>query len=36
MHKSQVDIAQAAGVTEVTMRNRSRELKNKLKELLSY
>ena len=35
-NKSQVDIAQAAGVTEVTMRNRSRELKNKLKELLSY
>jgi transcription initiation factor TFIIB len=35
-NKSQVDIAQAAGVTEVTMRNRSRELKNKLEELLSY
>jgi transcription initiation factor TFIIB len=35
-NKSQVDIAEAAGVTEVTMRNRSRELKNKLEELLSY
>jgi transcription initiation factor TFIIB len=33
-NKSQVDIAKAAGVTEVTMRNRSRELKNKLEELL--
>lgn len=33
-NKSQVDIAEAAGVTEVTMRNRSRELKNKLEELL--
>jgi transcription initiation factor TFIIB len=35
-NKSQADIAQAAGVTDVTIRNRSRELKNKLKELLSY
>jgi len=35
-NKSQVDIAEAAGITEVTMRNRSRELKNKLEELLSY
>ena len=33
-NKSQVDIAEAAGVTEVTMRNRSRDLKNKLEELL--
>ena len=33
-NKSQVDIAEAAGVTEVTLRNRSRELKNKLEELL--
>src|SRR5919202_2774951 len=32
-NKSQVDIAQAAGVTEVTIRNRSRDLKNKLEEL---
>jgi transcription initiation factor TFIIB len=32
-NKSQVDIAQAAGVTEVTIRNRSRDLKNKLEGL---
>jgi transcription initiation factor TFIIB len=29
-NKTQTDIAQAAGVTEVTLRNRFKELKNKL------
>jgi transcription initiation factor TFIIB len=29
-NKTQYDIAQAAGVTEVTLRNRSKDLKNKL------
>src|SRR5919202_1975637 len=32
-NKSQFDIAEAAGITEVTIRNRSRDLKNKLEEL---
>ena len=32
-NKTQVDIAEAAGVTEVTLRNRSKDLKNKLEEL---
>src|ERR687886_2560606 len=32
-NKSQFDIAEAAGVTEVTIRNRSRDIKNKLEEL---
>jgi transcription initiation factor TFIIB len=32
-NKTQVDIAQAAGVTEVTIRNRSKELRTKLEEL---
>ena len=31
--KTQVDIADAAGVTEVTLRNRSKDLKSKLEEL---
>ncbi|HYZ51512.1 MAG TPA: transcription initiation factor IIB, partial [Nitrososphaeraceae archaeon] len=31
--KTQVDIAEAAGVTEVTLRNRSKDLKSKLEEL---
>jgi transcription initiation factor TFIIB len=29
-NKTQVDIAEAAGVTEVTIRNRARDLKGKL------
>ena len=29
-NKTKVDISQAAGVTEVTLRNRSKELKSKL------
>jgi transcription initiation factor TFIIB len=32
-NKTQVDIAEAAGVTEVTLRNRSKDLKSKLEEL---
>lgn len=32
-NKSQVEIAEAAGVTEVTIRNRSRDLKSKVEEL---
>ena len=32
-NKSQFDMAEAAGVTEVTIRNRSRDIKNKLEEL---
>ena len=32
-NRTQVDIAQAAGVTEVTIRNRSKELRTKLEEL---
>jgi len=33
-NKTQVDIAEAAGVTEVTLRNRLKDLKSKLEELL--
>ena len=33
-NKTQVDIADAAGVTEVTLRNRLKDLKSKLEELL--
>jgi transcription initiation factor TFIIB len=29
-NKTQLDIAQAAGVTEVTLRNRSKDLKSRL------
>jgi transcription initiation factor TFIIB len=32
-NKSQFDIAEAAGVTEVTIRNRSKDIKNKIEEL---
>ena len=32
-NKTQTEMAQAAGVTEVTLRNRSKDLKSKLEEL---
>jgi transcription initiation factor TFIIB len=33
-YKTQADIAKAAGVTEITVRNRARELKTKLGRLV--